>query len=39
MERLKVGDTETDVFASEVVQELKSQIGKEQKKLIQVSPT
>ena len=36
VEKLKFGESETDIFAAEVVQELKLQLGKEQAKLEQV---
>jgi hypothetical protein len=37
MEKLKLDESETDVFKMEVIQELKSQIGKEKRKLQEVS--
>ena len=37
MEKLKMDESEKDVFKTEVIQELKSQIGKEERKLQQVS--
>ena len=37
IEKLKIDKSETDVFKSEVIQELKSQIRKEEQKLHQVS--
>ncbi len=37
MEKLKLDESEKDVFKTEVIQELKSQIGKEERKLQQVN--